>query len=188
MGLSGQKALQGTWVRFTWDLGQTALPTVPPEGTTVVLAKPDEAARVLEIVTEAYASDRVWKTRLPAIRDRMRARIAETINEMSCEYLLLRRGNDFAAASGIAREHWTGQNLLTGICVRPLFQQQRLGTFLLGYSLFRLRLLGLSVATVYTEEGSLADRKIYPLFGGQRETNVVYPGAAARPDPPNCAP
>jgi GNAT superfamily N-acetyltransferase len=118
---------------------------------------------------------------LPAITERMRARIAETISDDDCEYLLLLRGPELAAVSGIALEHWTGQNLLTGICVRPAFQRQRLGSFLLGHSLYRLRSRGLTAATVYTEQGSLADRKIYPQFGGVREANVNYPGARAKP-------
>jgi len=32
-------------------------------------------------------------------------------------------------------------------------------------------------AQVYTERASVADRKIYPLFGSRREENVQYPGA-----------
>lgn len=173
--------LRGTWVRFTWNLSAAHLPTVAPTGFEVFQAGPELAADVLDIVTDAYASDPVWKTMLPAITERMRVRIAETISDPDCEYLLLRHGDELTAVSGIALEHWTGQNLLTGICVRPAFQQQRLGTFLLGYSLYRLRARGLTSATVYTEQGSLADRKIYPMYGGAREANVDYPGARPRP-------
>jgi GNAT superfamily N-acetyltransferase len=173
--------LRGTWARFTWNLSAAHLPTVAPAGSDVSQAGPELAADVLDIVTEAYGSDPVWKTMLPAIKERMRVRIAETISDPDCEYLLLRRGDELAAVSGIAIEHWTGQNLLTGICVRPAFQRRRLGTFLLGYSLHRLRARGLTTATVYTEHGSLADRKIYPMFGGAREANVDYPGAKPKP-------
>jgi len=34
--------------------------------------------------------------------------------------------------------------------------------------------MGLSQAQVYTEAGSLADRKIYRLFGSKREEGVNY--------------
>src|SRR2546423_1381923 len=174
--------LRGTWVRFTWDLVTAKLPSSPPPGFEVGRATAALGAQVLEVVTDAYASDAIWKSMLPAIRERMRVRIAETIGDDTCEYLILRQGDMMAAVSGIALEHWTGQNLLTGICVRPEFQRQRLGTFLLGYSLLRLRARGLSTATVYTGQGSLADQKIYPLFGGARQTRVEYPGAKPRPE------
>jgi ribosomal protein S18 acetylase RimI-like enzyme len=113
---------------------------------------------------------------LPAIERRMRERVRETIGDPTCEYLMLRHEREVAAVSGVAREHWTGQNLLTGICVRPAFQRRGLGTFLLGCSLHQLARMGLESARVYTEAGSLADRKIYPLYGGLREAGVAYPG------------
>jgi len=168
-------------VRFTWDLVTAKLPSSAPTGFDVAGAIPALGAQVLKVVTDAYASDPVWSPMLPAIRERMRVRIAETIGDDRCEYLTIRYGNVMVAVSGIALDHWTGQNLLTGICVHPQFQRQRLGTFLLGYSLYRLNARGLSTATVYTEHGSLADQKIYPLFGGTRETNVEYPGAKPGP-------
>ena len=81
------------------------------------------------------------------------------------------------AVSGIAKEHWTDQNLLTGICVLPEHQRKGLGRYLLGLSLLRLKEMRLQKAQVYTESGSLADRKIYPIFGSHREEGVPYPGA-----------
>lgn len=160
---------------------QASLPTIPPANTTIGRADPESAAVILEVVTAAYASDPVWEEMLPAITARMRSRIAETISDASCEYITLSKDGALLGVSGIADAHWTGQNLLTGICIRPEFQRQRFGTFLLGYSLHRLRARGLKEAVVYTENGSLADRKIYPLFGGVRQSNVEYPGAGQRP-------
>ena len=81
------------------------------------------------------------------------------------------------AVSGIAKEHWTDQNLLTGICVLPEHQRKGLGRYLLGLSLLRLKEMGVQKAQVYTESGSLADKKIYPIFGSHREEGVRYPGA-----------
>jgi ribosomal protein S18 acetylase RimI-like enzyme len=173
--------LRGSWVRFRWDLVHASLPTIPPAYTTIARGNRDSAAEILEVVVAAYASDPVWQAMLPAITARMQSRIAETISDESCEYIMLSRDGAVVGVSGIAETHWTGQNLLTGICIRPEFQRQRYGTFLLGYSLHRLRARGLKEAVVYTENGSLADRKIYPLFGGVRQANVEYPGARARP-------
>ena len=181
MAQAKAQELRGSWVRFSWDLVHASLPTIPPANTTIARANPESAAAILEVVIAAYASDPVWKDMLPAIKTRMSSRIAETIADESCEYLILSKDGQLVGVSGIADAHWTGQNLLTGICIRPEFQRQRYGTFLLGYSLHRLRTRGLKEAVVYTENGSLADRKIYPLFGGARQSNVEYPGAGQRP-------
>ncbi len=168
----------GSWVRYTWDLARlTGSDHRPPSRFQVTTAVPGDEPVVLEVVLDAYGSDPVWAAMLPAIGQRMRSRVAETLGQPFCEYIALTAPAGVVAVSGIAREHWTDQNLLTGVCVRPEFQRQGLGTFLLGYSLRRLRGMGLATARVYTETGSLADRKIYPLFGGRREAGVVYPGA-----------
>ena len=168
----------GSWVRYTWDLARlTGSDHRPPSPFQVATLMPGDDLAVLQVVLEAYGSDPVWAAMLPAIEQRMRARVAETLGQSFCEYIALVGPAGAVAVSGIAREHWTDQNLLTGVCVRPEFQRRGLGTFLLGYSLRRLHAMGLTMARVYTESGSLADRKIYPLFGGHREAGVVYPGA-----------
>lgn len=76
--------------------------------------------------------------------------------------------------AGISQRHWTNQNLLTGICIAEEHQRKGLGTTLLFQSLISLRNAGLEIATVYTEENSVADKKIYPLFGSVRTSNVEY--------------
>jgi N-acetylglutamate synthase-like GNAT family acetyltransferase len=169
----------GAWVRYTWDLARLArVADSPPLAFQVRAAAPGDEIAVLDVVLAAYGSDPVWSAMLPAIERRMRDRVAETIGLPDCEYITLTERDRTVAVSGVAREHWTDQNLLTGVCVRPEFQRRGLGTFLLGYSLHRLRRMGLVTASVYTESGSLADRKIYPLFGGRRQESVIYPGAS----------
>jgi ribosomal protein S18 acetylase RimI-like enzyme len=151
----------GSWVRYSWDLTDlTGADQQPPSGFHLAVAARRDEATILQVVLEAYGSDPAWAEMLPAIERRMRARVAETLGRPSCEYITLTQQNRPAAVSGIAREHWTDQNLLTGVCVRPEFQRRGLGTFLLGHSLERLRRMGLATARVYTESGSLADRKI----------------------------
>lgn len=61
----------------------------------------------------------------------------------------------------------------------PEHQRRGVGRVLLFASLHGLCALGCRHARVYTEAGSLADRKIYPLFGSVRTPNVHYPGAVA---------
>lgn len=117
---------------------------------------------------------------MDGIRERMTDRIKTTFGRGDADYLVARRSGEIVAASGVAKEHWSDQNLLTGVCVLPEHQRKGLGRHLLGLSLLRLRQMGLRKAWVYTESGSLADRNIYPLFGSRREEGVRYPGAEQR--------
>jgi len=164
---------------------------------------------------------------MAGIEQRLTERILTTLGMPDTDYLAAECGGRLTAISGVAKAHWTGQNLLTGVCVLPSHQRQglgasshnlthnsspmmtqnvmrktqclcgfskahsesgyvtnsyigyvtmRLGKYLLGLSLGRLRAMGLRQARVYTENGSLADRKVYPLFGSVREEDVEYPG------------
>jgi GNAT superfamily N-acetyltransferase len=167
------------WVRYDWSLANLPAPIALPDGCELGLAGPTERSVVLETVLAAYASDPVWQPHLDAIRRRMGPRIDETLGRSDTAYLIVRHEGTWAAVSGVARRHWTDQNLLTGICVLPAHQRQGIGRALLLASLHEVRRLGSGTARVYTEPGSLADRKIYPLFGSVRTPDVSYPGAAA---------
>jgi GNAT superfamily N-acetyltransferase len=146
-------------------------------------ATSDQFSDVVGVVVAAYASDPTWARIIDRIRDRMRPRIAETLGKPGAAYITVAGDGELVAVSGVATQHWTDQTLLTGICVIPGHQRRGIGTWLLGASLRCLREMGLDSARVYTEAGSLADRKIYPLYGGRREDRVTYPGAAAsKPD------
>lgn len=169
------------WVRFRWDLRTAELDVHPPEKFQELSGNLANLVSIVDLVIRAYASEEVWHSQLSAIASRMHQRIRQTLGQSECEYVLVKCGDALAAVSGIATSHWTDQNLLTGICVRPEFQRQGLGKYLLGRSLQRLQSRGLSTAQVYTERGSLADRKIYPLYNSSREENVVYPGAQKVP-------
>jgi ribosomal protein S18 acetylase RimI-like enzyme len=164
------------WARHTWNLGGTELRLIAPEGYDFDSATPGEEQRIIHVVLSAYASDPMWEPLMDGIRERMTDRIKMTFARGDADYLLARRGGEIVAASGVAQEHWSGQNLLTGVCVLPEHQRKGLGRHLLGLSLLRLRQMGLREARVYTESGSLADRNIYPLFGSRREEGVRYPG------------
>jgi len=106
----------------------------------------------------------------------MTKRINETLGATGCHYVVAEFNGQIVGVSGVSRSHWTDQNLLTGICVAPEHQRRGLGAYLLAASLRCLRDMGLVAAKVYTEAGSLADQKIYPRFGSQREEGVQYPG------------
>lgn len=167
---------ENIWVRHTWDLSKFEHQLDVPENYIFSAAELNEESRIIEVVFSAYSSDPVWKTIIEDIKRRMSKRIQITIGKTDAEYLTARYENEIVAVSGIAKKHWTDQNLLTGICVAPEHQRRGIGRYLLSLSLLRLKQMALAKAQVYTEKGSLADRKIYPLFGSQREERVRYPG------------
>lgn len=175
------EALQTVWVRHTWDLSKLHVLTREPQGYHFESAAASNVEEIIAVVLAAYGSDPIWSKIIDAIAQRMTPRIASSIGTHGCEYLVAKSQNRIVAVSGIAAAHWTDQNLLTGICTLPPHQRKGLGTHLLGLSLLRLRDMGLTRAQVYTEFGSVADQKIYPLFGSYREVDVHYPGAAGKP-------
>jgi GNAT superfamily N-acetyltransferase len=164
------------WVRFTWQLTDLDVDVRAPAGYRFRAARADELDDVIRVVLSAYASDPVWRPLLAGITDRMTKRIRATLGKAGSHYIAAEFNGDIVAVSGTARTHWTDQNLLTGICVAPEHQRKGLGRSLLAASLLRLRDFGLVTAKVYTEAGSLADRKIYPCFDSTREEGVDYPG------------
>ena len=163
------------WVRHVWDLEGLEIRLVPPEGYDFDPASTGEEQQIVDVVLSAYASDPIWAPMMDAISKRMTERIKTTLGAVNTNYIVARKNRSIVAASGLAKQHWTDQNLLTGICVLPGHQRKGVGRHLLGLSLLRLKQMGLGRAQVYTERGSLADRKIYRLFGSQREEGVRYP-------------
>ncbi|HTR75017.1 MAG TPA: GNAT family N-acetyltransferase [Solirubrobacterales bacterium] len=165
------------WVRYDWR--SEDLPREPPPIAVKVMirpALPDEAEALAELVVLAYASDPAWAEMMEGIEMRMRSRVLKTCGRPGSAYVVVA---DMAGVpvgcSGVATEHETGQNLLTGICVLPTHQRRGLGRRLLWESLCALRDLGVTRPRVYTEEGALADRHVYPSFGSERTAGVAYP-------------
>ncbi|MBI4547837.1 MAG: GNAT family N-acetyltransferase [Ignavibacteriae bacterium] len=164
------------WVRYTWDLRKIAQLPETPAGYHIRLGRPDDERVIVSVVLEAYASDPAWQPLMKGIEERMTERIHSTLGMPDVDYIVVEHQGKIVAVSGIAKSHWTGQNLLTGICVLSDHQRKGLGKHLLGLSLLRLRDFDLKKAKVYTEAGSLADKKIYPLYGSTKEYDVEYPG------------
>jgi ribosomal protein S18 acetylase RimI-like enzyme len=164
------------WARHIWSLPEVTLCSSAPDGYAFGCAGIQNDREIVDVVLTAYASDPIWEPLMEGIRNRMTERIKTTLGTAEADYVVARAGNEIIAVSGVAKEHWTDQNLLTGICVIPRHQRRKIGTYLLNMSLLRLKEMGLVQARVYTESGSLADRKIYPLFGSKRQEGVLYPG------------
>jgi ribosomal protein S18 acetylase RimI-like enzyme len=164
------------WVRHVWDLDALEIRLIAPEGYDFDSASPDEEQQIIRVVLGAYASDPVWEPMMAGISERMTERVKTTLGADNADYIVARKEGKIVAASAVADKHWTDQNLLTGICVLPEHQRKGVGRHLLGLSLLRLKEMGLRRAQVYTESGTLADRKIYTFFGSRREEGVHYPG------------
>jgi purine/pyrimidine-nucleoside phosphorylase len=170
------------WARHVWDLTvPIRMPGLPP-GYTVRSGRARERVPITQVVFRAYGSDPAWAQILAGVQDRMRERIGASLGATGCDYIVAEFAGRLVGVCGVMTVHWTGQNLTTGICVLPRHQRQGLGTCILATSLLRLRELGLRSAQVYTESGSVADRKLYPLFSSVRECPVEYP--ALHPTPP----
>ncbi len=164
------------WTRYRWNLSGINVNLQQRSGYIFRSSSATELDSIIQVVLFAYGSDPIWKPHIAGIEKRMRERINATLGTQDSDCVVAEFEGKIVAASLIAKSHWTDQNLLTGICVAPEHQQKGLGTYLLALSLSRLHKMGLSHAQVYTEAGSLADRKIYMLFGSKRDEGVNYAG------------
>ncbi len=165
------------WVRHRWNLNYLNVKLKPPPGYVFRSAHRTESEYIIKVVLKAYGSDPIWLPHMKVIEKRMTERITTAFATQGSDCLVVQSSGNIVAVSLIAKSHWTDQNLLTGICVLPEQQRKSLGTYLMGWSLLRLKEMGLTSARVYTEANSVADRKVYPLFDSKREVGVHYPGA-----------
>ena len=169
------KEMQTRWVRFNWNLSGFNFCAPLPTAYQSSDAAPEDLAEILEVVISAYASDTVWAYLLDGLKLRLMLRIEETLGSDKAVYLIVKEGARIVGVSGVAESHWTGQNLLTGVCVLPASQKRGIGAYLLGASLMRLRAMGVKSANVYTAEGSIADCRLYRMFDSVREEDADYP-------------
>src|SRR5262245_16984606 len=131
---------------------------------------------MLEVVRAAYAADPVWQPLVVDIERRVGARIRQSLGNSGAHFVVADDGPHLVGLSGVALDHPTGQNFITGICVAPAHQRRGLGTALLSASLAWLRDQGLSVATVTTDARSIA-AGVYQRSGATRTEGVAYPDA-----------
>ena len=163
------------WVRYTWDLQSLDLTLRLPDAFDFRPIAPTQVNEVIEVVLSAFKSDPTWQPLITDIKRRLPERIAVTLGTKGSTYIGALQCDKLVGVTGVAAAHWSGQNLLTGICVLPAYQRKGLGKSLLGISLLVLRAAGRSQARVYTAANSRADQKLYPLFEAVREENVQYP-------------
>lgn len=169
------------WVRYTWDLETLRCSGVRPPGYDLRHAAPGELRLALALALDAYGSDPVWGPMMEGIKQRMTERVKETFGRPDAAYVFAERSGIPIGVSGVATHHWTDQHLLTGICVLPGHRRRGVGRSLLAESLSWLRAQHLVQAQVYTLQGSLADEKVYRLFGSTRVVGVAYPGLRRPP-------
>jgi GNAT superfamily N-acetyltransferase len=128
---------------------------------------------MLDVVANAYASDPVWHGLTTDINRRVGDRIRASLCDPTAHFVVAEYDSRIVGLNGVALEHVTGQNMITGICVCPAHQGVGLGTALLGRSLEWLRDQGLVNATVTTDARSNAAR-VYARFGAIRTEGVDY--------------
>lgn len=162
-------------MRYTWDLQSLDLSLRLPDAFDFRPIAPTQVNEVIEVVLSAFESDPTWQPLMTDIRRRLPERIAVTLGTRGSTYIGASQGDKLVGVTGVAAAHWSGQNLLTGVCVLPAYQKLGLGKSLLGISLLVLRAAGRSQARVYTAANSLADQKLYSLFEAVREEGAQYP-------------
>lgn len=133
--LKGMRDKKTIWVRYTWDLPNPSLDLQKPPDYLFRSVQPTELNAATATVFAAYTSDAVWEHQIDRIRERMAERITSTLGRAESEYIAAEFGGNLVAISGVAKSHWTDQNLLTGVCVVPEHQRRGLGNYLLGLSL-----------------------------------------------------
>lgn len=152
----------------TWQLSTLEAPRSLPSSYEIRSGRRDELGDLVGVIAAALSSDHAWAPELGAVIGRLDRRLRETLGTRDCDYLVATSRGEPVAVSGLANRHASGQNLLTGVCVHPRHQKRGLGTGLLSHSLNRLRAMGANAAWVYTVEGSIADRYLYPHFDSVR--------------------
>ncbi len=167
---------ESQWVRFDWPLSGCAFPLPDVPGYRLRPAGPGDVDAMLDVVRAAYASDPVWRDLGADIERRVAARIRESLGDPGAHFVVAERGPDIVGLNGVALDHPTAQNLITGICVLPEHQGRGLGTALLSASLAWLRDQGLRTATVTTDARAIAAR-VYRHFGASRTDGVAYADA-----------
>lgn len=165
----------GRFVLHTWELARLPTPRALPADYEVRSGRAGELSDMLGIIAAALSSDpeRTWD--VGAVVGRLDRRIRATLGSSDCDYLLATTRGEPVAVSGVSRDAVDGEHFLTGVCVHPRHQRRGVGTGLLSRSLLRLQQMGLEAARVYAEEGSIADRHLYPHFDSVREGPVRCP-------------
>ena len=144
------------------------------EHYTVLIGKQSDFAEIKDTIIEAYLSDPAWLHSFNTLKDRMINRIMNTLGSSKCKYLIIIHNQKIVGVSGVAKEHETHQNLITGICISSRYQKKGLGKYLLNRSLVELREMGLNEAVVFTQATTIAAMKLYILFNSERQSSNYY--------------
>ena len=162
------------WVRYTWDLHSLDLSLRLPDAFDFRPIAPTQVNEVIEVVLSAFKSDPTWQPLMTDIRQRLPERIAVTLGIRGSTYIGASQGDKLVGVTGVAAAHWSGQNLLTGICVLPAYQRLGLGKSLLGISLLVLRGAGRSPSQgVYSRKLLGCSETLSPFRSSKRRGRSV---------------
>jgi ribosomal protein S18 acetylase RimI-like enzyme len=156
------------WVQFTWDLNRlpSEAPAFDGKRYTLDMAGPEDAALLDAALERSYSMEQGWSLILEERLNYLKKLVHPEDAKQAIDFIVIRHGSRIIAASGIAEQHESGRNLVTGICVLNEYRCRGLGAYLLDESLRRLKAKGMTSARVITKKGIAAYRYLYPKLGG----------------------
>ncbi len=165
------------WTRFDWTLEQADLGSRVPDGYAIRGAVSADIDQMMEVIVVAYRSDPVWSGLEADIERRVGGRIRRLLGPTGgidgAHFIVAVHAEKIVGLNGVAVDHESKQNMITGICVDPEHQGRGLGTALLGCSLAWLRDQGVKRATVTTDVRSAA-AAVYGRFGAIRTDGASF--------------
>lgn len=161
--------MKNLWVQYTWDLKKLHVDLLKPQGYDFRTAVRKDLADVINVVIASSALDNNWQFLFRSFTVKMIERIGATLGNANAEYVIAEKDSEIVGISGLAKEYWTRQNLITGICVLPDHREKGVDKYLLSLSLIKLKEMNLHLAKALTESGSILDKKLYKSFGSVRK-------------------
>jgi GNAT superfamily N-acetyltransferase len=156
------------WKSYSWQA--SALSGFPVSGADLLRpATREEGEEILDVIMLAVSMDSAWNDSLSLMEKFFRASIARLFNAEEPACLVVPKGNRIVAASLLDPDADAVIQLVSGPAVLMEYRNRGIGTRLLHASITALRDRGISKVSALTRSNSIADRYVYPKFGGRSE-------------------
>lgn len=160
--------MKNLWVQYTWDLKKFHVDLLKPQGYDFRTGVRKDLKPVIKVVIASSVLDNGWQLLFRSFTVKMIERIGATLGSANTAYIIAEKDSEIVGITGLAKEHWTRQNFITGICVLPEHRVKGVEKYLLALSLIKLKEMDMHFAKAVTESGSLLDKKVYRSFGSVR--------------------
>lgn len=161
--------MRNLWVQYTWDLKKIHVDLPKPQGYDFRTAVRKDLADVINVVIASSALDNDWQFLFRCFIVKMIERIGATLGSANAEYVIAEKDSEIVGISGLAKEYWTRQNFITGVCVLPEHREKDVDKYLLALSLSKLKKMNLHFAKAITESGSVLENELYHNFDSVRK-------------------